>query len=120
MLPLLLISVSRASHGQLHPANKPLQVHELQDAGGVYTQLMALLSSLAERGLVHCDCNEFNILVRMLPSPSHTAIPTSALAPTLMVVLRLPNDQTCKCHTAVPRQGCVWWSQYGKILREGT
>ncbi len=49
-----------------------LQVHELQDVGGVYTQLMAVLSLLAERGLVHCDCNEFNVLVRMLPSPNHT------------------------------------------------
>lgn len=46
-----------------------LQVHDLQDVGGVYSQLMAVLSLLAERGLVHCDCNEFNVLVRMLPCP---------------------------------------------------
>ncbi|CAL5226049.1 g8861 [Coccomyxa viridis] len=39
------------------------QVHDLQDVGGVYSQLMAVLSLLAERGLVHCDCNEFNVLV---------------------------------------------------------
>ena len=51
------------------------QVHELQDVGGVYTQLMAVLSLLAERGLVHCDCNEFNVLVRMLPSHNFTAYP---------------------------------------------
>ena len=48
-----------------------VQVHELQDAGCVYTQLMAVLSSLAERGLVHCDCNEFNVLVSMLLSPTY-------------------------------------------------
>ena len=53
----------------LHPVKEQLQVHELQDAEGVYTQLMAVLSSLAERGLVHCDCNEFNVLVRMPPRP---------------------------------------------------
>lgn len=63
----------------LHPVIEQLQVHELQDAGGVYSQLMAVLSSLAERGLVHCDCNEFNILVRMLPAPVPQNTPTKML-----------------------------------------
>ncbi|CAK0784016.1 hypothetical protein CVIRNUC_007219 [Coccomyxa viridis] len=39
------------------------QVQALQDVGRVYNQTMVLLTSLAKRGLVHCDFNEFNILV---------------------------------------------------------
>ena len=30
----------------------------------VYTQLMDLLAQLAGLGLIHCDYNEFNLLVR--------------------------------------------------------
>ena len=60
---------SYAFHGIVHLVTELVQVREMQDAGGVYNHLMALLSSLAERGLVHCDCNEFNILVRLLLRP---------------------------------------------------
>lgn len=37
---------------------------KLADPGTVYIQLMDMLGDLASRGLVHCDFNEFNILVR--------------------------------------------------------
>ena len=42
----------------------------LQDVGRVYNQTMVLLTSLAKRGLVHCDFNEFNILVCLLCLPA--------------------------------------------------
>jgi RIO-like serine/threonine protein kinase len=42
-----------------------MQVRELQNVAGVYTQMMAVMSSLALRGLVHCDYNEFNVLVKL-------------------------------------------------------
>lgn len=41
-----------------------MQVRELADPGAVYLQLMDMASRLASYGLVHCDFNEFNILVR--------------------------------------------------------
>ena len=41
-----------------------MQVRELGNPGRVYAQLMDLAQGLAARGLVHCDFNEFNILVR--------------------------------------------------------
>jgi RIO kinase 2 len=40
-----------------------MQVRELRDPRGVYAKLMDLLSSLAGLGLIHCDFNEFNLLV---------------------------------------------------------
>ncbi len=39
-------------------------MRELADAGAVYLQLMDMAARLASHGLVHCDFNEFNILVR--------------------------------------------------------
>ena len=40
-----------------------MQVRELGNPGKVFAQLMDLAQELAARGLVHCDLNEFNILV---------------------------------------------------------
>ena len=40
------------------------QVRELRNPGAVYAQLMDLLARLAAKGLIHCDFNEFNLLVR--------------------------------------------------------
>lgn len=39
------------------------QVRELHSPGVVYGKLMDLIARLAELGLVHCDFNEFNVLV---------------------------------------------------------
>ena len=41
-----------------------MQVRELANPGVVYGGLMVLMARLAQLGLVHCDFNEFNILVR--------------------------------------------------------
>ena len=57
-----------------------MQVQALQDVGGVYTQIMALLTSLAQRGLVHCDFNEFNILVCLLCLPGWLTTPSLCFA----------------------------------------
>ena len=43
-----------------------VQVRELGNPGKVFAQLMDLAQELAARGLVHCDFNEFNILVRRI------------------------------------------------------
>lgn len=60
----------------LHPTSVPyilylypitlcrLQIRELYHPGVVYAKLMELMGRLAELGLVHCDFNEFNVLVR--------------------------------------------------------
>ena len=41
-----------------------MQIRELYHPGVVYAKLMELMGRLAELGLVHCDFNEFNVLVR--------------------------------------------------------
>lgn len=40
-----------------------VQVRQLSNPRLVYTQLMDMLARLAGLGLVHCDYNEFNLLV---------------------------------------------------------
>ncbi|PSC74501.1 Serine threonine-kinase rio2 [Micractinium conductrix] len=40
-----------------------VQVRQLSSPRTIYVQLMALLSRLAGLGLVHCDYNEFNLLI---------------------------------------------------------
>lgn len=51
-------------HSLLHPSPlRPLQVRQLSNPRQVYTQLMEMLAQLAGLGLVHCDYNEFNLLV---------------------------------------------------------
>ncbi|KAK9840755.1 hypothetical protein WJX81_002413 [Elliptochloris bilobata] len=40
-----------------------VQVRELRHPSDVYAQLMDLLARLAAKGLIHCDFNEFNLLV---------------------------------------------------------
>ena len=42
-----------------------VQVRELQGPVSVYRQCMDLMTRLAAQGLVHCDFNEFNLLVRL-------------------------------------------------------
>ena len=39
------------------------QVRELGSPGEIYRQCMGMMVRLAELGLVHCDFNEFNLLV---------------------------------------------------------
>lgn len=43
-----------------------LQVHELANPGAVYEECMNLMTRLAQLGLVHCDFNEFNLLVNII------------------------------------------------------
>lgn len=39
------------------------QVHEVEDAGALYNDLMNLIVSLGNAGVIHGDFNEFNIMV---------------------------------------------------------
>ena len=39
------------------------QAEHVDDVGGLHHQLMALIMRFAEHGLVHCDFNEFNLLL---------------------------------------------------------
>ncbi len=39
------------------------QVHHLEDPAAMYSELMELIVQLAGYGLIHCDFNEFNILL---------------------------------------------------------
>lgn len=44
-------------------AHPLVQVRQLSNPRGVYEQLMDMLARLASLGLVHCDYNEFNLLI---------------------------------------------------------
>lgn len=46
------------------------QVRELGNPGEIYQQCMGMMARLAELGLVHCDFNEFNLLVSLCNSSS--------------------------------------------------
>lgn len=39
------------------------KVEQLADPGALYDELMALILKFASFGLIHCDYNEFNIMV---------------------------------------------------------
>ena len=39
------------------------QIKEINNPGLVYTQCMDIIVRLAEHGLIHCDFNEFNLIV---------------------------------------------------------
>lgn len=45
------------------------QVRELRNPGVVYSSLMDFMAHLARLGLIHCDFNEFNVLVRIALLP---------------------------------------------------
>ena len=45
-----------------------VQVHELQDPGPIYEGMMDILCSITRLGLIHCDYNEFNVML----SPDRT------------------------------------------------
>jgi RIO kinase 2 len=45
-----------------------VQVKELQNPDDVFDTILGLIVRLAEHGLIHCDFNEFNIMVS-LPFP---------------------------------------------------
>lgn len=40
-----------------------MQVRELQSPEVVFEKILGLIVRLAEHGLIHCDFNEFNIMV---------------------------------------------------------
>ena len=39
------------------------QVHHLNDPAALYSELMELIVRLSSYGLIHCDFNEFNLLL---------------------------------------------------------
>uniref|UniRef100_A0A8C5M6C5 Serine/threonine-protein kinase RIO2 n=1 Tax=Leptobrachium leishanense TaxID=445787 RepID=A0A8C5M6C5_9ANUR len=39
------------------------QVHHIEDPASLYNELMELIVKLANHGLIHCDFNEFNVMV---------------------------------------------------------
>lgn len=45
------------------------QVHSVNDPGKLYDELMNIIVKFAELGLIHCDFNEFNILLKEDDSP---------------------------------------------------
>jgi RIO kinase 2 len=48
---------------ELVDAYPMVQVREMADPGRVYSDLMNLILRLAAHGLIHCDFNEFNLLI---------------------------------------------------------
>ena len=59
----------RASTCSLPPVHQceigkyPVQVKDLEDPAGAFEQMIEILCSMARVGLVHCDFNEFNVLL---------------------------------------------------------
>ena len=47
----------------LPPRDPSAQIRSLANPGDVFSRIMNLMLDLAASGLVHCDCNEFNIIV---------------------------------------------------------
>lgn len=41
-----------------------VQIRELQNPDDVFDKILGLVIRLAEHGLIHCDFNEFNIMVK--------------------------------------------------------
>ena len=60
--------IAVSDQGEVH-----CQVKELGDPGTVYRKCLGLMAQLANLGLVHCDFNEFNLLVGVVPA-SHWAV----------------------------------------------
>lgn len=52
-------------------------MRELAHPGVVFAQIMRMAADLASRGLVHCDFNEFNLLVCAAANPC--SLPASYL-----------------------------------------
>jgi RIO1 family len=51
------------SHWSLPKRSLRPQVRELCNPGAVYQKLMDFMERLARLGLIHCDFNEFNVMV---------------------------------------------------------
>ena len=64
------------------------QVHDLSDPSDLYSSLMELLLQLANCGLIHCDFNEFNILIDDRDVPTIIDFPQ-------MVSISHPNAPMC-------------------------
>lgn len=46
------------------------QVHQLEDPAALYSDLMDLIVQLGGYGLIHCDYNEFNIMLDSKDKPT--------------------------------------------------
>lgn len=88
-----------------------LQVRQLSNPRGVYIQLMEMLARLAGLGLVHCDYNEFNLLVclgHLLPAVGWACVPsilTGALGYTLLPACLLVPAYASPYCLALPHPG---------------
>lgn len=67
-----------------------VQVKELQNPETVFDRIIGLVIRLAEHGLIHCDFNEFNIMVLLSsehsgfpPQPHHPLPPPTNLSITM-------------------------------------
>ena len=54
---------SQAGADRQTPRHFTPQVRELTNPGAVYQKLMDFMERLARLGLIHCDFNEFNVMV---------------------------------------------------------
>lgn len=61
-------------------------MHDLEDPSAVYSDLMELIVQLGAYGLIHCDFNEFNILLDDKDKPTIIDFPQ-------MVSTKHPNAQ---------------------------
>lgn len=66
------------------------QVHHLDDPSGVYSVLMDLIVQLGGYGLIHCDFNEFNIVLDAENRPTVIDFPQ-------MVSTQHPNAKWYAC-----------------------
>lgn len=89
-------------------------MRELQNPGEVYLQCMEIMARLAAKGLIHCDFNEFNLLV----SQKHTKAPPCS--PIQSPHSKFPSCLPCAMlynRDNVSIQGCVSYADGGQVLR---
>ena len=66
------------------------QVHHVSDPPALYSALLDLVVHLAELGLIHCDFNEFNVMLDSNDRPTLIDFPQ-------MVSTSHPNAKWCVC-----------------------
>lgn len=66
-----------------------VQIRELQNPDDVFDKILGLVIRLAEHGLIHCDFNEFNIMVKWLFSSRYYSTQINQLACVLLFLFLL-------------------------------
>lgn len=87
----------------MHFLTSRSQVHDLSHPPSLYSTLMELLLQFANCGLIHCDFNEFNILINDRDVPTVIDFPQ-------MISISHPNAEMCVSSLS------VWYVQLVELV----